>query len=171
MPGIAGIVLTIGVGVDSNVLIFERIREELKTARGPARAMDLGFERAMSSIIDANITTLIVAIILYFVGSGSVQGLRGDARLRHRRDDLHCRERDAADHDLLVRLAPAEDGHGLGSDDMAFRFRMVPDVTHIDFFKTMRFWLALSIIGMVVSIGSIASRASTTASTSAAAPS
>jgi preprotein translocase subunit SecD len=74
MPGIAGIVLTIGVGVDSNVLIFERIREELKTARGPARAMDLGFERAMSSIIDANITTLIVAIILYFIGSGSVRG-------------------------------------------------------------------------------------------------
>jgi preprotein translocase subunit SecD len=74
MPGIAGIVLTIGVGVDSNVLIFERIREELKTARGPARAMDLGFEKAMSSIIDANITTLIVAIILYFVGSGSVRG-------------------------------------------------------------------------------------------------
>jgi preprotein translocase subunit SecD len=74
MPGIAGIVLTIGVGVDSNVLIFERIREELKTARGPARAMDLGFEKAMSSIIDANITTLIVAIILYFVGAGSVRG-------------------------------------------------------------------------------------------------
>ncbi len=74
MPGIAGIVLTIGVGVDSNVLIFERIREELKTARGPARAMDLGFEKAMSSIIDANITTLIVAVILYFVGSGSVRG-------------------------------------------------------------------------------------------------
>ncbi len=74
MPGIAGIVLTIGVGVDSNVLIFERIREELKTARGPARAIDLGFEKAMSSIIDANITTLIVAVILYFVGSGSVRG-------------------------------------------------------------------------------------------------
>jgi preprotein translocase subunit SecD len=74
MPGIAGIVLTIGVGVDSNVLIFERIREELKTARGPARAMDLGFEKAMSSIIDANITTLIVAVILYFIGSGSVRG-------------------------------------------------------------------------------------------------
>ncbi|MFO1142914.1 MAG: protein translocase subunit SecD [Amaricoccus sp.] len=74
MPGIAGIVLTIGVGVDSNVLIFERIREELRTARGPARAMDLGFERAMSSIIDANCTTMIVALILYFIGSGSVRG-------------------------------------------------------------------------------------------------
>ena len=74
MPGIAGIVLTIGVAVDSNVLIFERIREELRTARGPARAIDLGFERALSSIIDANVTTLIVAVILYFMGTGPVKG-------------------------------------------------------------------------------------------------
>jgi preprotein translocase subunit SecD len=74
LPGIAGIVLTIGMAVDSNVLIFERIREELKTARGPARAIDLGFERAMSSIIDANVTTLIVAVVLYFLGTGPVRG-------------------------------------------------------------------------------------------------
>jgi preprotein translocase subunit SecD len=74
MPGIAGIVLTIGMAVDSNVLIFERIREELRTARGPARAIDLGFERAMSSIIDANVTTLIVAVVLYFLGTGPVRG-------------------------------------------------------------------------------------------------
>jgi preprotein translocase subunit SecD len=60
--------------VDANVLIFERIREELKTARGPARAIDLGFERALSSIVDANITTLIVAVILYGVGAGPVRG-------------------------------------------------------------------------------------------------
>ena len=74
MPGIAGIVLTIGMAVDSNVLIFERIREELRTARGPARAIDLGFEKALSSIIDANVTTLIVAVILYFMGTGPVKG-------------------------------------------------------------------------------------------------
>lgn len=74
MPGIAGIVLTIGMAVDSNVLIFERIREELRTARGPARAIDLGFEKALSSIIDANVTTLIVAVILYFMGTGSIRG-------------------------------------------------------------------------------------------------
>jgi preprotein translocase subunit SecD len=74
MPGIAGIVLTIGMAVDSNVLIFERIREELKTARGPARAIDLGFEKALNSIIDANVTTLIVAVILYFMGTGPVKG-------------------------------------------------------------------------------------------------
>ncbi len=74
MPGIAGVVLTIGMAVDSNVLIFERIREELRTARGPARAMQLGFDKALSSIVDANVTTLIVAVILYFLGSGPVRG-------------------------------------------------------------------------------------------------
>jgi preprotein translocase subunit SecD len=74
MPGIAGVVLTIGMAVDSNVLIFERIREELRTARGPARAIRLGFEKALTSIVDANITTLIVAVILYALGSGPVRG-------------------------------------------------------------------------------------------------
>ena len=80
MPGIAGIVLTIGMAVDANVLIFERIREELRTARGPARAIDLGFEKALEPIIDANVTTLIVACILYFVGSGPVRGFGDHAR-------------------------------------------------------------------------------------------
>lgn len=74
MPGIAGIVLTIGMAVDANVLIFERIREELKTAKGPARAIHLGFDRAFSSIFDADLTTLIVAFILYMLGSGPVRG-------------------------------------------------------------------------------------------------
>ncbi|WP_138465477.1 protein translocase subunit SecD [Poseidonocella sp. HB161398] len=74
LPGIAGIVLTIGMAVDANVLIFERIREELKTARGPARAIELGYEKAVSAIADANITTLITAAILYFMGSGPVKG-------------------------------------------------------------------------------------------------
>lgn len=74
LPGIAGIVLTVGMAVDANVLIFERIREELKTARGPARAIELGYEKALSAIIDANITTFITAVILYVMGSGPVRG-------------------------------------------------------------------------------------------------
>ncbi len=74
LPGIAGIVLTIGMAVDANVLIFERIREELKTAKGPARAIELGYEKALSAIIDANITTFITALILYLMGSGPVRG-------------------------------------------------------------------------------------------------
>ncbi len=74
LPGIAGIVLTVGMAVDANVLIYERIREELKTARGPARAIDLGYEKALSAILDGNVTTLITAIILFLVGSGPVRG-------------------------------------------------------------------------------------------------
>ncbi|WP_158964693.1 protein translocase subunit SecD [Chachezhania sediminis] len=74
LPGIAGIVLTVGMAVDANVLIFERIREELKTAKGPARAIQLGYEKALSAILDANITTFITAVILYVMGSGPVRG-------------------------------------------------------------------------------------------------
>ena len=74
LPGIAGIVLTIGMAVDANVLIFERIREELKSAKGPARAIELGYEKAFSAIIDANLTTLIAAVILFAMGSGPVRG-------------------------------------------------------------------------------------------------
>jgi preprotein translocase subunit SecD len=74
LPGIAGLVLTIGMAVDANVLIFERIREEMKTARGPARAIELGYEKAVSAILDANITTLIAAVILFVIGSGPVRG-------------------------------------------------------------------------------------------------
>jgi len=74
LPGIAGIVLTIGMAVDANVIVFERIREELKTAKGPARAIELGYEKALSSIVDANITTFMTAVILFIMGSGPVSG-------------------------------------------------------------------------------------------------
>ena len=74
LPGIAGIVLTIGMAVDANVLVFERIREELKTARGPARAIELGYEKALSAILDANVTTFLIAVILFAMGSGPVRG-------------------------------------------------------------------------------------------------
>ncbi|MBR2574388.1 MAG: protein translocase subunit SecD [Loktanella sp.] len=74
LPGIAGIVLTVGMAVDANVLVFERIREELKTAKGPARAIELGYERALSAITDSNFTTFMVAAILFALGSGPVRG-------------------------------------------------------------------------------------------------
>ncbi len=74
LPGIAGIVLTIGMAVDANVLIFERIREELKNAKGVARAIENGYQKALSAIIDANITTFIAALILFMMGSGPVRG-------------------------------------------------------------------------------------------------
>ncbi len=74
LPGIAGIVLTIGMAVDANVLVFERIREELRVNKSPARAIELGYERALSAIIDANITTFITATVLFTVGAGPVRG-------------------------------------------------------------------------------------------------
>ncbi|RZO36423.1 MAG: protein translocase subunit SecD [Rhodobacteraceae bacterium] len=74
LPGIAGIVLTIGMAVDANVLVFERIKEELKVNKSPYRAIELGYERAFSAILDANITTFIAALILFLMGSGPVRG-------------------------------------------------------------------------------------------------
>lgn len=74
LPGIAGIVLTVGMAVDANVLIYERIREELRNGLSPQAAIHAGYERAFSTILDANVTTLIVAIILFAVGTGPVRG-------------------------------------------------------------------------------------------------
>jgi preprotein translocase subunit SecD len=74
LPGIAGIVLTMGMAVDANVLIFERIREEARVGRSPMSAIDAGYREAMRTIIDANLTTLIAAVLLYAFGSGPVRG-------------------------------------------------------------------------------------------------
>ncbi|RKZ33958.1 protein translocase subunit SecD, partial [bacterium] len=74
LPGIAGIILTMGMAVDANVLIFERIREELRTGKTVRASIDAGYSRAFRTILDANFTTLISAIILYYFGTGPVKG-------------------------------------------------------------------------------------------------
>ncbi len=74
LPGIAGIILTVGMAVDANVLIFERIKEEMKVEKSNIHAFDIGYKRAQSAVLDANITTLISAIILFSLGSGPVKG-------------------------------------------------------------------------------------------------
>ena len=74
LPGIAGIVLTVGMAVDANVLIFERIREELRNGNTPQSSIQAGYEKALSTIADANITTLIAAIVLYIFGTGPIKG-------------------------------------------------------------------------------------------------
>ena len=74
LPGIAGIILTVGMAVDANVLIFERIKEELKTEKTTIHAFDSGYSKAKITVLDANITTLIAAIILFAFGSGPVKG-------------------------------------------------------------------------------------------------
>ena len=74
LPGIAGIVLTVGMAVDANVLIFERIREEMSSGQSPQAAINAGYDKALSSIVDANITTLIAALVLFAVGTGPIKG-------------------------------------------------------------------------------------------------
>ena len=74
MPGIAGIVLTLGMAVDANVLVFERIKEELRSGRSIINSIDLGYKYALKTIIDANFTTLIAALLLFNYGSGPIKG-------------------------------------------------------------------------------------------------
>ena len=74
LPGIAGIILTVGMAVDANVLIFERIKEELKTEKSTIHAFEIGYNKAKITVLDANITTLIASIILFIFGSGPVKG-------------------------------------------------------------------------------------------------
>jgi preprotein translocase subunit SecD len=74
LPGIAGIVLTVGIAVDSNVLIYERIREEWRSGRSALMSIDAGFQRALATILDTNITTFIAAAVLFFIGTGPVRG-------------------------------------------------------------------------------------------------
>jgi preprotein translocase subunit SecD len=74
LPGIAGIVLTVGMAVDANVLIFERIREEIRNGNSPQASIHAGYEKAFSTIADANITTLIAALVLFGFGTGPIKG-------------------------------------------------------------------------------------------------
>jgi preprotein translocase subunit SecD len=74
MPGIAGVILTMGMSVDSNVLIFERIREEMRAGKTIRTAIDAGYNRALATIIDSHVTTLITSVILFMFGSGPIQG-------------------------------------------------------------------------------------------------
>ena len=74
LPGIAGFVLTVGMAVDANVLIYERIREELRSGISPQAALYAGYERAFATIVDANVTTFIVGVILFAIGTGPIRG-------------------------------------------------------------------------------------------------
>ena len=109
LPGIAGVVLTIGMGVDSNVLVFERIREELRAGKAPAPAVDTGFARAFLTIIDTHITTLVSAAFLFLFGTGPVQGLCGHVERRFGGQFVHVDLRLAGDF-RLPRVADGKAG-------------------------------------------------------------
>jgi preprotein translocase subunit SecD len=150
LPGIAGIVLTIGMAVDANVLVFERIKEEMKTAKGPARAIELGYEKAMSAIVDANITTFITAVILYAMGSGPVRGFAitlGLGIITSIFTAIFVTRLIAVMWFERKRPRTVLQGRAL---------RLVPQDTAIDFFGRWKLWLGISGVMILVALGSFA---------------
>ncbi len=150
LPGIAGIVLTIGMAVDANVLVFERIKEEMKTAKGPARAIQLGYEKALSAIVDANITTFITAAILYTMGSGPVRGFAitlGLGIITSVFTALFVTRLIAVMWFERKRPKTVLQGRAL---------RLVPQDTSLDFFSRWKLWLGISGVLITVALGSFA---------------
>ena len=112
LPGIAGIVLTVGIAVDSNVLIYERIREEVRAGRTAINAIDAGFTRALATILDSNITTFIAAAVLFYARLRSGARLCRHARRRHPHQSVHRLYVDTADHRVLgAHVAAAHRAH------------------------------------------------------------
>ncbi len=145
LPGIAGIVLTVGMAVDSNVLIYERVREERRQGKSFIQSMDQGFSRALATIVDANLTTLIAAVVLFFLGSGPVKGFAVTLAVGIITTVFTAftltRWMVAA---WIRRQRPKEIPNGL--------VRFVPDVTQIPFMKFRNWAFAFSVI---TSIGAL----------------
>ncbi len=112
LPGIAGVILTIGMGVDSNVLIFERIREELRAGKTAAAAVQQGFGHAWITIVDTHVTTIVSAAILFLFGTRAGEGICGDAGLRSVGESVYCGLR-VADDLRLRSLQKKERGAAL----------------------------------------------------------
>ncbi|SEQ58948.1 protein translocase subunit secF /protein translocase subunit secD [Devosia sp. YR412] len=147
LPGIAGIVLTIGMAVDANVLIYERMREEQRAGKSPIQAINAGFERAWGTIVDSHLTQLIAAIVLYFMGSGPVQGFAVTLALGILTSlftSYTVTSYQVQTWYRRVRPKTLKIQH----------FRFVPDGTNIPFMKISRYVIAFSIIASVASIGS-----------------
>lgn len=151
LPGIAGIVLTIGMAVDANVLIYERIREEQRSGKTVLASIDAGFQRAWGTIIDSHLTQLIAAVVLYFLGAGPIQGFAVTLALG-----------------ILTSLFTAYTVT-LFFVGIWFRrvrpktlkiqvFRFLPDNTHIPFMTISRYVIIFSIIMSMISIGSAVTR-------------
>ena len=147
LPGIAGIVLTIGMAVDANVLIYERMREEQRAGKSILASLDAGFHRAWGTIIDSHLTQLIAAVVLYFLGSGPVQGFAVTLALG-----------------ILTSLFTAYTVtrffiglwyHWKRPKTLRIQhFRFIPDGTNINFMKISKTVIILSIVFTVISIGS-----------------
>ncbi|UXN73009.1 protein translocase subunit SecD [Devosia sp. A8/3-2] len=146
LPGIAGIVLTIGMAVDANVLIYERMREEQKAGRSPLQAINAGFERARGTIIDSHLTQLIAAIVLYF---------RARARCRALPSPRRSAFSPRCSPPIWSRCTSWACGSARRPKTLKIQhFRFVPDGTKIPFMKISRYVIAFSIVASVLSIGS-----------------
>ena len=146
LPGIAGIVLTIGLAVDANVLIYERIREELRAGRSNVAAINAGFERAWGTIIDSHLTQLISAIVLYFLGSGPVQGFAVTTGLGILTSLF-------TSYTVTLFFVAIWYKYRRPKTLKIQYFRFIPDGTKIDFMKISRYVIAFSIIMSVLSVG------------------
>ncbi len=146
LPGIAGIVLTVGMAVDSNVLIYERIHEERREGRSVLQSVDLGFQRALATVLDSNITTLIAAVVLFFLGSGPVRGFAVTLAIGILTTlfTAFTLTRWLTSF-WLRRFKPKEIPKGY--------VRLVPEVTHIRFMQIRLQTFALSMLLCVASIG------------------
>jgi SecD/SecF fusion protein len=146
LPGIAGIVLTVGMAVDSNVLIYERIREERRQGRSVIQSVDAGFRKALATIFDSNITTLIAAVVLFFLGSGPVRGFAVTLAIGIITTVFTAFTLTRwLTSEWLRRWRPKELPKGY--------FRLVPEVTRIPFMRVRLQVFILSIVLCVASIG------------------
>ncbi len=151
LPGIAGIVLTIGMAVDANVLIYERIREEMKAGKSILAAIDAGFQRAWGTIIDSHLTQLIAAIVLYFLGSGPVQGFAVTLALGILTSLFTSYTVTLYFVGLWYRMRRPK--------TLKIQvFRFLPDGTKIPFMKISRYAIIFSIIISLLAIGSAFTR-------------
>jgi SecD/SecF fusion protein len=147
LPGIAGIVLTIGMSVDANVLIYERIREELKAGKSILAAIDAGFRRAWGTIIDSHLTQLIAAVVLYFLGSGPVQGFAVTLALGILTSLFTSYTVTLYFVGLWYKLRRPK--------TLKIQvFRFIPDGTKIPFMKISRYAIIFSVIISILAIGS-----------------
>ncbi len=146
LPGIAGIVLTMGMAVDANVLIFERIREELRQGRPAGRAITLGFEKALSAILDSNLTGLLTALIMFAIGSGAVRGFAVTLGLGILTSMFTAV--------YVTRLIIETWMHWRKPAMITLRgwIRLTPDTTTIDFFRAQWATFGLSLFAVLASL-------------------
>ena len=147
LPGIAGIVLTVGMAVDSNVLIYERVREERLQGKSFIQSMDQGFSRALATIVDSNLTTFIAAAVLFFLGSGPVKGFAVTLAIGIITTVFTAFTLDPLDGGDLDQAAASR-----RKSRRAF-VRFVPDVTNIPFMKFRNYAFAFSIITSLIALG------------------